>query len=162
MICHVTSDGHVHKIPYLITHVWLTIQTLVSILDPNSILYSILMWSDLSTFAPPAVVVIICFVYIIAFLVSLICNFARTDSGDMLKKPSTIRIFLAKLQAYLHLIGKSILMTVLLRSSLLVLQNPSGFTKISYNIAIVNIVFYLLLVLPLALFISSNSLVLTA
>lgn len=162
LICHVTTDGHVHKIPYLITHIWLTIQTLSNIVDPNSTLYKIIMWSDLSTFAPPAIVAILCFVFILSFLISLICNIARTDADDMLKKPSTVRIFLAKLQAYHHLIGKSILMSILLRSSMQILHNASEFRGISYKIAIINLVFYLVLVLPLALFISSNSMVLTA
>jgi len=118
-ICHIIIDGHAEEKYYLATHFIMLMQTIGCIADPSSNIYLIVKWTDPSTFLDPSFSIVVCFSIIMSFLFLIVVKLIMTESGDILVKPNTLKIYMGNILLHLQMLCKTTVLSPLIRSSLL-------------------------------------------
>lgn len=158
-ICHIVIDGQAQEKYYLATHLVMLLQTLACIADPRSTLYLVLKWADPSTYLPPSFSIVLTSAVTLSFLLALAAKLIITEPDEMLLKPNTLKIYMGNLLLHLQMLCKTAVLSPLIRSALLELQNsPSG---AMCGLGMASLGLYLGVVLPISLYNTSNTFVLT-
>jgi hypothetical protein len=158
-VCHIIIDGRAHEKFYLITHVIMLLQTIACIADPESMLFMLVRWADPSTYLDPAFSIVICLVIVITFALLIVAKLLITEPDEMLLKPNTLKIYMGNILLHLQMLCKTSVLAPLIRATILEIQNP---TNAGVEIVgIIGLTLYLLFLLPLSLYNTSNTFVLT-
>lgn len=158
-VCHIIIDGRAHEKFYLITHVIMSLQTIACIADPESMLFMLVRWADPSTYLDPAFSIVICLVIVITFALLIVAKLLITEPDEMLLKPNTLKIYMGNILLHLQMLCKTSVLSPLIRATILEIQNP---TNAGVEIVgIIGLTLYLLFLLPLSLYNTSNTFVLT-
>ena len=158
-VCHIIIDGRAQEKFYIVSHVIMMLQTISCIAHPNSSLYLIVKWSDPSTFLPPSLSIFVCLAIVILFSILVIIKLAITENTEMVQQPNTLKIYMGNILLHLQMLNKTCVLAPLMRATIMQLINPSSnSTRIA---GIVAFTLYTLFLLPLSLYNTSNTFILT-
>lgn len=158
-VCHIIIDGQAQEKFYIITHLIMLLQTIACIADPQSILFQLVRWADPSTYLDPAFSIVLCMVIVTLFSLLIVVKLLITESDEMLVKPNTLKIYMGNILLHMQMLCKTSVLAPLIRGTILEIQNPSSQGVMS--VGVVGLSVYLLFLLPLSLYNTSNTFVLT-
>ena len=158
-VCHIIIDGQAQEKFYLITHLVMLLQTIACIADPESLLFKIVQWADPSTYLDPAFSIVLCLVVIVLFSLFIVVKLAITEADEMLVKPNTLKIYLGNILLHLQMLCKTSVLAPLIRATIVVLQGAGSAGIKATGITALSI--YLAFLLPLSLYNTSNTFILT-
>ena len=158
-VCHIIIDGHAQEKFYLITHLIMLLQTIACIADPESVLFKMVQWADPSTYLDPAFSIVLCLLIIVVFALLIVAKLLITEPDEMLVKPNTLKIYMGNILLHLQILSKTSVLAPLIRATIIVAQGEgSSGTKVA---GIVALSIYLAFLLPLSLYNTSNTFILT-
>jgi hypothetical protein len=158
-VCHIIIDGQAQEKFYLIAHLIMLLQTIACIAHPQSLLFTLTRWADPSTYLDPAFSIVLCLVIVITFSLLIIAKLIITESDDMLVKPNTLQIYMGNILLHLQMLSKTAVLAPLIRATILEIQMPNNPSVMAAGVF--GLVVYLLFLLPLSLYNTSNTFVLT-
>lgn len=158
-VCHVIVDGKANESFYLAIHLLMVLQTIACIAHPQSLLFAAVQWADPSNYLPPAFPILLCALIVFALTLLLALKLLITESSRHLLSPNIFKIYLGNLMLYLQMICKTSVLAPLVRATLCELKAPS--LSATGVVGIVSLSLYLGLILPLSLYTTSNTFILT-
>lgn len=158
-VCHIIIDGQAQEKFYLITHLIMLLQTIACVADPDSVLFRMVQWADPSTYLDPAFSIVLCLVIIIIFSFFIVVKLIITEPDEMLVKPNTLKIYMGNILLHMQMLCKTSVLAPLIRATIVVAQGEgSSSTKVA---GIIALSIYLAFLLPLSLYNTSNTFILT-
>lgn len=158
-VCHIIIDGQAQEKFYLITHLIMLLQTIACIADPNSVLFWLVHWADPSTYLAPAFSIIFCLIIVASFTLLIVAKILITEGDEMLVKPNTLKIYMGNILLHMQMLCKTTVLAPLIRGTIMEIQSPSGPGTQGSGIAALSV--YLLFLLPMSLYNTSNTFILT-
>ena len=148
---HLITHPHIHHPIRIFLHILAVLQIIVSIVPQQSHIYIILHWLDPSTFVQPTILAASALLTM-SILVALVLWKLVTGAGNA-QKVSIEQQYVSNLILHLQLVLRSILYVPLLKISISTLVN--GEENFLHVISIVNMAFFLILILPFHLILFS-------
>ena len=158
-VCQVIMDGQIHWLFYLIANIWLAVQTVSCLTDPDSDISWVVRWLDPSNYLPTAFSIILGLVLELVTIVIFLVKVAISDNKEAVVRQSVTHGYLGVVFVHLLTVCHAFTLIPLLRAAIIEGDDPS--TPGMDSMGSVGIVLAVGGILPLLVIRHSNTFVLT-